>query len=65
MELKARQESEELLILRSLNSRMELSDKMKQHYTNLEKGFEGELRFDDLLKDLREERLIISDLLPL
>lgn len=42
MILKARSESEELLVLRSLNTRMELTDKEKFHYTNLEKGYEGD-----------------------
>jgi hypothetical protein len=64
MLLKDRSESDELLILRYLNIRMELSEKEKFHYLNLEKGFQGELIFDDILaKDLQEERYIINDLL--
>ncbi len=45
---KARTESIELQILRSLNSRMALSVKEKQHYFNLKKGYDGELMFDAL-----------------
>ncbi|MDF1507301.1 NERD domain-containing protein [Robertmurraya sp. DFI.2.37] len=63
MLLKERTESEELLILRYLHRRMELSKNEKRHYFNLEKGFEGEKKFDSLLDDLQEERYIINDLL--
>jgi hypothetical protein len=64
MLLKGRYESDELLALRYLNIRMELSEKERFHYLNLEKGFQGELIFDDMLeKDLQEERYIINDLL--
>ncbi|MGP4081325.1 hypothetical protein ACTWQL_15580 [Pseudalkalibacillus sp. R45] len=48
MLLKARTESYELLALRSLNTRMQLTEKEKIHYLNLEKGFEGEVHFDSL-----------------
>lgn len=63
MILKERTESEELLIMRSLNSRMKLTEKEKIHYQNLEKGFEGERQFDLLTQNLAEERYIINDLL--
>lgn len=63
MLLKARSESSELLTLRSLNLRMELTDKEKFHYLNLEKGYEGEVKFDLLAGNLQEERYIINDLL--
>ena len=60
---KARTESIELQILRSLNSRMGLSDKEKQHYFNLKKGYEGELMFDALTEKLQCDCLILNDLL--
>ena len=63
MLLKARTESEELKILRSLNTRMELPDKEKFYYYNLEKGYEGELQFDQLSETIHEERYVINDLL--
>jgi Nuclease-related domain len=60
---KARTESIELQILRSLNSRMVLSDKEKQHYLNLKKGYEGELMFDALTEKLQCDCFILNDLL--
>ncbi|MBM7652477.1 nuclease-related domain-containing protein [Neobacillus cucumis] len=63
MELKSRTESEELLKMRSLNTRMELTQEEKFHYFNLEKGYEGEVKFDRMAESLREERYIINDLL--
>ncbi|WP_428910552.1 nuclease-related domain-containing protein [Niallia sp. Krafla_26] len=63
MILKERTESEELKIHRSLNTRMELSNKEKYHYLNLEKGYEGELKFDQLTENIKEERYFINDLL--
>lgn len=46
MLLKSRKESEELLVFRSLYSRMRLSEKVMNHWINLEKGFAGEVLFD-------------------
>jgi len=63
MLLKERTESEELLVLRSLNRRMVLTEKEKFRYINLEKGYEGELKFDLLANQLQEEKFIINDLL--
>ncbi|WP_343223143.1 nuclease-related domain-containing protein [Mesobacillus maritimus] len=63
MLLKRRTESTELLGLRYLNTRMDLPTKDKFHYLNLEKGYEGERRFDLLIEGLAEERYIINDLL--
>ncbi|MGI8386793.1 nuclease-related domain-containing protein [Robertmurraya sp. P23] len=63
MILKCRTESDELLTLRSLNTRMTLTEKEKFHYSVLEKGFEGERKFDQLLEILQEERYILNDLL--
>ena len=63
MPYKSRTESNELLILRFLNTRMTLSDKDKQHYFNLKKGYEGEVMFDSLTEKLQCEFLILNDLL--
>ncbi|ADU32484.1 nuclease-related domain-containing protein [Evansella cellulosilytica] len=63
MILKKRFESDELLILRYLNRRIKLNEKDKFRYLNLEKGFEGEIKFDQLIENIQEERLILNDLL--
>lgn len=63
MLLKGRTIPSELLVLRYLSTRMELTEKDKMRYFNLEKGFEGELKLDQLLEDHTEERYIINDLL--
>jgi RNase P subunit RPR2 len=63
MLLKERSESEGLMAMRYLNTRIELTKKERFHYLNLEKGYEGELKFDLLAKNLQEERFIINDLL--
>jgi hypothetical protein len=63
MLLKERSESEELLVMRSLDIRMELTKKEKFHYLNLEKGYEGEVKFYQLAEGLHEEVYIINDLL--
>lgn len=63
MIVKERNESEELLIMRCLNSRMELTEKERFHYQNMEKGYEGELQFDMLAQNLAEEIYIINDIL--
>jgi hypothetical protein len=63
MLLKGRTESDELLKYRYLNMRMELTEKEKFKYTNLEKGYEGEKKFDLLTEKLQEDRYFINDLL--
>lgn len=63
MLLRARSESAELMAMRNLNTRMELTEKEKSQFLSLEKGFEGELKFDLLAESLQEERLMINDLL--
>lgn len=63
MVYKPRTVSTELLILRSLNTRMNLSDKDKQYYFNLNKGYEGEVMFDLLTENLQCECFILNDLL--
>ncbi|MGM0834523.1 MAG: nuclease-related domain-containing protein [Bacillota bacterium] len=61
--IKTRTESAELVILRSLNTRMELSEKDKQHYHYLQKGYDGEVKFDSLTENLQCECIILNDLL--
>ena len=63
MPYKSRTESAELLILKSLNTRMNLSEKDKQHYFNLKKGYKGEILFDSLTEKLHCECFILNDLL--
>lgn len=60
---KSRSESAELLILRSLKTRMNLPVKDKQHYFNLQKGYEGEVQFDSLTATFQCECYILNDLL--
>ncbi|MCJ8009401.1 NERD domain-containing protein [Lederbergia wuyishanensis] len=63
MAIKKRVESKELKVYRSLNSRQLLtSEKMNQLF-NLEKGFEGELLFDELIDALSKEWLVLNELL--
>lgn len=63
MLVKRRFPSDELKSMRYLNTRMELTEREKRHWSNLEKGYEGELKFDLLAENLTEERLVIHDLL--
>lgn len=63
MFLKSRSESLELKLLRSLHTRTNLPEKSKRYYFNLEKGYEGELIFDEWLRKLPTSYLIINDLL--
>jgi Nuclease-related domain len=63
MLLRGRTESDELLKMRSLNTRMKLSQEEKFYYFNLEKGYEGEVEFDRKAEILQEERYFINDLL--
>jgi hypothetical protein len=61
--LNPRTASDELKILRHLNTRMKLPSKEVQSLNRLEKGFQGELVFDQWLLDLNEEVIILSNLL--
>ena len=63
MIFKQREESAELLSLRILNTRMRLTDKEKQHYFNLKKGYEGEVLFDSMVDMLLSNCYILNDLL--
>ncbi|MBX9971738.1 nuclease-related domain-containing protein [Cytobacillus firmus] len=63
MILKFRNEPEELKMLQCLHRRMRLSPKDYSHFLNLEKGFSGEKKFDELLEHSPEEWIILNDLL--
>ncbi|MFK9092667.1 nuclease-related domain-containing protein [Bacillus salipaludis] len=56
-------ESKELIILGFLNTRMTLSEKDKQRYFRLTRGYDGELMFDALTEKLQCECYILNDLL--
>ncbi|MDQ6596817.1 nuclease-related domain-containing protein [Bacillus salipaludis] len=60
--LKQRTESIELLVMRILNTRMELFLQDKRRYLNLEKGYQGEVIFDKLTVKLESDLYIINDL---
>ncbi|MBV7509718.1 NERD domain-containing protein [Bacillus sp. sid0103] len=59
---KPRLKSKELRILSALNARMELSSKDKQHYAYLEKGYKGEVVFDQLTSKLENDLYVLNDL---
>jgi hypothetical protein len=64
MFFKPRTESKELLILRLLDSRMELTADEKKNYLYLERGYEGELKFDSLIESAGLDRklYVLNDL---
>jgi hypothetical protein len=62
MAFKSRTESRELLTLRSLNLRMDLSEKDAKKYYSVEKGFEGEKKFDEFLATIPGRWLTLNDL---
>ncbi|MDQ1143206.1 hypothetical protein QE429_000033 [Bacillus sp. SORGH_AS 510] len=61
--LKSRIESKELLVWRSLYARGNLTSDEKHYYRTLEKGYEGELMFDQLTKGLQSDVYILNGLL--
>lgn len=63
MEYKKREKPIELEVLEVLDARMQLSEKDKQHLYKLKKGYEGELAFDELTRNLRCDCLVLNDLL--
>lgn len=63
MAFKPRCESEELKILRILNTRMDLSAEDKKNYFKLEKGYQGEVLFDSMTEKLQNPGHILNDLL--
>jgi Nuclease-related domain len=63
MAYKERIESEELKLFRSLNNRMVLPSKEKSIYLHLEKGYKGEVMFDQQTERLSPKKfLILNDL---
>lgn len=62
MLVKKRTESRELLIFRSLNARMVLSEKEKRQYINMENGFTGEVLFDKQSEILEDKFYVLNDL---
>lgn len=60
--VKQRSASHELSVMRSLNTRTDLSDDEKNHYFKLEKGYQGEVMFDQLTAVLQNDLLVINDL---
>ncbi|MFF2446293.1 nuclease-related domain-containing protein [Neobacillus sp. NPDC058068] len=63
MAYKPRTEREEIIILRSLDARSDLTEEEKWNYLNLKKGYEGEVMFDSLTEKIKSECLILNDLL--
>jgi hypothetical protein len=61
--IKARVESEELKKLRILNARMSLSVQERNYFLWQEKGYKGELMFDNWLSKLNNNFLCLNDLL--
>jgi DNA-directed RNA polymerase subunit M/transcription elongation factor TFIIS len=62
MAFKNRSVTPELGVLRSLNARMNLLAEEKQHYLKLEKGYQGEVMFDQLTEKLQSNVLVLNDL---
>ncbi|WP_216830344.1 nuclease-related domain-containing protein [Alkalihalobacterium elongatum] len=63
MVIKPRSEPIELKLLKYLHTRTNLSDKEMNKFRNLEKGYEGEKVFDELLENLPNDLyLILNDL---
>lgn len=61
--LKHRIEPVELRLMRSLNTRMKLPSKDKKNYLNKEKGYQGELMFDEWTAKLSNNFIILNDVL--
>lgn len=63
MNFRQRPEKSELVLLHYLHARMEFSYEEGVTYTNLVKGYEGELKSDGWLRGLTDEWLVLNDLL--
>lgn len=63
MAFKQRTQSKELKVLRILNLRMSLPVGVRKRLYKLEKGFKGELKFDEFLDGLPGNWLTINDLM--
>ncbi|MER2064603.1 MAG: nuclease-related domain-containing protein, partial [Alkalibacterium sp.] len=62
--IKSRMQPELMKLLKCLDKRMALPVKNKQHILSMEKGYEGERRFDSLLeKSIHTDVLVLNDLL--
>ncbi|MCH1624034.1 nuclease-related domain-containing protein [Fredinandcohnia quinoae] len=60
---KPRHEPQELIILRYLQPRMKFTEKEQKYFSQLEKGYQGEILFDARLNDVRNDFLVLNDLL--
>ncbi|WP_138419102.1 nuclease-related domain-containing protein [Aquibacillus sediminis] len=58
-----RKKSSELVTLEMLNHRMPLSPDEKKRLAKLEKGYQGEKKFDGMLETLGQQAIILTDLL--
>ncbi|MFT4416529.1 nuclease-related domain-containing protein [Fredinandcohnia humi] len=63
MIMKTRSMPVELEILRSLSGRKKLDEKLENQLSSLEKGFKGELLFDQWLENINSDCVILNDLL--
>lgn len=64
MLIKQRNEPLELTILKTLNARSVLKPTDSVHFHNLDKGYRGEIMFDEYMKEVsNENNLILNDLL--
>ncbi|OIJ19134.1 hypothetical protein BKP45_14285 [Anaerobacillus alkalidiazotrophicus] len=62
MVIKPRHESRELIILKFLNARKNLTINERNYYNHLVKGFKGEQIFDQWLEKLPNDWLVLNDL---
>jgi hypothetical protein len=53
----------QLIVLRILNTRENLSDEERGYYISLKKGYEGELLFDSMTDKLQGDVLVFHDIL--
>ncbi|MFC4799922.1 nuclease-related domain-containing protein [Neobacillus sp. GCM10023253] len=60
---KSRGVPKELLMLRALNPRMALADIDRRKYYSLEKGYQGEVMFDAITEGMKNNCIVVNDLL--
>lgn len=60
---KLRTKPSEISILKSLYNRLQLPNPNQQTHFNLQKGYEGEIQFDNLMEALKCDCAVINDLL--
>ena len=63
MVIKQRMEPAELVLLRFLKARLDLPENLNTQLLNGEKGFEGEVKLDNLLDELSIDCFVLKDLL--